>query len=120
VQRRMVKGTIRNMIHYNVKTEGVVIADSRSLPVHKIDCVVTDPPYGTSSTTLKRPTKQIIEDILATVHELLKKGRRICIAAPRKLDIVKSGTRLGYKHIESYFVYVHRSLTREIVVFQKE
>jgi tRNA G10 N-methylase Trm11 len=57
---------------------------------------------------------------LATVHELLKKGRRICIAAPRKLDIVKSGTRLGYKHIESYFVYVHRSLTREIVVFQKE
>ncbi len=120
VQRRMVKGTVRNMIHFGVKPEAVVLADSRSLPVSKIDCVVTDPPYGTSSTTLRRSTKQIIEEILATVHALLSKGRRICIAAPKKLGIVESGTRLGYKHIESYFVYVHRSLTREIVVFQKE
>ena len=120
VQRRMVKGTRKNMVHYNVKPEAVIMADSRSLPVRKIDCLVTDPPYGTSSTTLRRTTKQIIEEILATIHELLKKGRRICIAAPKRLEIVESGTRLGYKHIESHFVYVHRSLTREIVVFQKE
>lgn len=120
VQRRMVKGTMKNMIHFSVKPEAVVIADSRSLPVRKIDCVVTDPPYGTSSTTLRRSTKQIIEEILATVHGLLSEGRRICIAAPKKLGIVESGTRLGYMHIESHFVYVHRSLTREIVVFQKE
>jgi tRNA G10 N-methylase Trm11 len=68
---------------------------------------------------LKRTTKQIIEEILATVYDLLNKGKRICIAAPKKLNIVQTGTGLGYKHIESHFVYVHRSLTREIVVFEK-
>jgi tRNA (guanine10-N2)-dimethyltransferase len=119
VQRRMARGTLRNMKHFKVKPEGIIVTDARTLPISKLDCVVTDPPYGTSSTTLKRTTKQIIEEILATVYDLLDKGRRICIAAPKKLNIVQTGTDLGYKHIESHFVYVHRSLTREIVVFEK-
>ena len=119
VQRRMAKGTIRNMSHYHVKPEGIVIADARNLPVSRIDNIVTDPPYGTSSTTLKRTTKQIIEEVLTAVYGLLDKGRRICMAAPKKLDIVHVGTRLGYKHLESHYVYVHRSLTREIAVFEK-
>ena len=49
----------------------------------------------------------------------MRKGRRICMAAPKKLGIVHVGTSLGYKHLESHFVYVHRSLTREIAVFEK-
>jgi tRNA (guanine10-N2)-dimethyltransferase len=120
VQRRMARGTLRNMAHFKVKPEAVVVTDSRTLPICRADVVVTDPPYGTSSTTLRRTTKQIIEEILTSVRGILNNGRRICIAAPRRLNIVQSGTRLGYKHIESHFVYVHRSLTREIVVFQKE
>jgi len=51
---------------------------------------------------------------------MLDKGKRVCMAAPKKLNITQTGTRLGYKHIESQFVYVHRSLTREIAVFEKE
>jgi tRNA (guanine10-N2)-dimethyltransferase len=120
VQRRMARGTLRNLAHFGVKPEAVIITDARTFPIRKVDVVVTDPPYGTSSTTLRRTTKQIIEEILASVHRILNDGRRICIAAPRRLNIVRSGTLLGYKHIESHFVYVHRSLTREIVVFQKE
>ena len=119
VQRRMVRGTLKNVKHFSVKPEGVVVADARSLPLKKVDCVVTDPPYGTSSTTLKRTTTQVIEEVLTAVYELLKNGRRVCIAAPRKLNIVQVGTGLGYKHIESHFVYVHRSLTREVIVFEK-
>jgi tRNA (guanine10-N2)-dimethyltransferase len=119
VQRRMARGTLRNLTHFNIKPEGVVVADARSLPLKKVDCVVTDPPYGTSSTTLKRTTKQVIEEVLTAVFVLLKNGRRVCIAAPRKLNIVQVGKGLGYKHIESHFVYVHRSLTREVIVFEK-
>jgi tRNA (guanine10-N2)-dimethyltransferase len=119
VQRRMARGTLRNMTHFNVKPEGVVVADARNLPLKKVDCVVTDPPYGTSSTTLKRTTKQVTEEVLTAVFGLLKNERRVCIAAPRKLNIVQVGEALGYKHIESHFVYVHRSLTREVIVFEK-
>jgi tRNA (guanine10-N2)-dimethyltransferase len=119
VQRRMARGTRRNMIHFGIKPDGLIVADARSIPIVRVDCIVTDPPYGTSSTTLKRTTKQIIEEVLKDVYSLLKKGRRICMAAPRKIDIAKVGTTLGYKHLESHFVYVHRSLTREIAVFEK-
>jgi tRNA (guanine10-N2)-dimethyltransferase len=119
VQRRMARGTLRNMTHFKIKPEGVIVADARSLPITKVDCVVTDPPYGTSSTTLKRTTKQLIEEMLTAVHELLTKRRKVCMAAPKKLDIPRLGTSLGYKHLESHFVYVHRSLTREIAVFEK-
>jgi tRNA (guanine10-N2)-dimethyltransferase len=115
----MAKGTIRNMAHFNVKPEGIIIADAKDPPLTKVDCVVTDPPYGISSTTMKRTTKQIIEEVLTAVHEILNNRRRVCIAAPKKLSIAQLGTDLGYKHLESHFVYVHRSLTREIAVFEK-
>jgi tRNA (guanine10-N2)-dimethyltransferase len=119
VQRRMARGTLKNLTYFGVKPEGVVVADARNLPVVKIDCVVTDPPYGISSTTVKRTTSQLIEELLTDVQKLLSKGRRICMAAPKKLKIGHIGTALGYKHLESHFVYVHRSLTREVVVFEK-
>jgi tRNA (guanine10-N2)-dimethyltransferase len=115
----MARGTLRNVTHFGIKPEGVVVADARSLPLREVDCVVTDPPYGTSSTTLKRTTTQVIEEVLTAVYGLLKNGRRVCLAAPRKLNIVQVGMGLGYKHIESHFVYVHRSLTREVIVFEK-
>jgi tRNA (guanine10-N2)-dimethyltransferase len=119
VQRRMVRGTLRNLHHFGLKPEGIILADIRFLPMAKVDRVVTDPPYGISSTTLKRTTKQLVEECLSATHKLLNKGQRICIAAPKTLGVRRIGESLGYKHLESHFVYVHRSLTREIAVFEK-
>jgi len=119
IQRRMVRGSLKNLAYLNIGSEGVIVADARNPPITRIDCVVTDPPYGRSATTLKRTTKQIVEEVLMAVHGLLHKKRRICMAAPKTLNVERIGTALGYKHLESHFVYVHRSLTREIAVFEK-
>jgi tRNA (guanine10-N2)-dimethyltransferase len=119
IQRRMARGSLRNLAYFHIKPEGVVVADARNPPITKIDCVVTDPPYGMSSTTRKRTTKQIVEEVLTAVIDMLNEGRRVCMAAPKTLNIGRIGTALGYKHLESHFVYVHRSLTREIAIFQK-
>lgn len=119
IQRRMARGTSRNMAYFRVEPEGVIVGDVRNLPIVKVDCVATDPPYGISSTTLKRTTSQIVEELLTAVHHCLKNGQRICFAAPKTLKISSLGKALGYKHLESHFVYVHRSLTREVVVLEK-
>jgi len=119
IQRRMVRGSLKNLAYFNIKPEGVIVADARNTPITKIDCVVTDPPYGRSATTRKRTTKQIVEEVLMTVHGMLDNGRRVCMAAPKTLNIGHIGTDLGYKHLESHFVYVHRGLTREVAVFEK-
>ena len=119
IQRRMVRGSLKNLAYFHINPEGVIVADARNTPITKIECVVTDPPYGRSATTLKRTTKQIVEEVLMTVHGMLDNGRRVCMAAPKTLNIGHIGTVLGYKHLESHFVYVHRSLTREIAIFEK-
>jgi tRNA (guanine10-N2)-dimethyltransferase len=119
VQRRMVRGTLRNMTYFSLEPEGVIVADAQSMPLTKVDCVVTDPPYGTSATTLKRSMRQIVEQVLTAAHALMPKGRRVCIAMPRNINVKSIAAGLGYNHIESHFVYVHRSLTREIAVFEK-
>jgi tRNA (guanine10-N2)-dimethyltransferase len=119
VQRRMVRGSLKNLVHFGINPEGVIVADARNPPIARIDVVATDPPYGRSATTLKRTTKQIVEEVLMAVHDMMGKGRRVCMAAPKTLNIQSVGTALGYNHLESHFVYVHRSLTREIAVFEK-
>jgi tRNA (guanine10-N2)-dimethyltransferase len=119
VQRRMAEGTRRNLRHFGVEPEGLVIADSRKLPLTRIDHVVTDPPYGKSATTMKSTTKQIVHDMLSSALPLLGAGQLICIASPKTINISRIGVELGYRHVESHFAYVHRTLTREIAVFQK-
>lgn len=118
-QRRMILGCRRNLRHFNISAEGLIWADARQLPLTKVDCVVTDPPYGRSSSTLKSTTKQLVKDVLVSAYGLLGVGQRICIASPKTLHIKGLGEELGFKHVESHFAFVHRSLTREIAVFEK-
>ncbi len=118
-QRRMILGCRRNMNHFSLKAMGLVVTDARHLPFTAVDCVVTDPPYGRSASTLQSTTKELVEAVLLSTKDLLAKGQRICIASPKTLHISWLGDRMGYKHVESHFAYVHRTLTREIAVFEK-
>jgi len=118
-QKRMILGTKKNLQFYNISPEGLILADSRRIPLFKVDAIVTDPPYGRSSSTLKSTTKKLVEELLVSSHALLGIGQRICIASPKTLNISRMGTRIGYRHVESHFAYVHRTLTREIAVFEK-
>ena len=120
VQRRMANGAKQNLKHFSLNPEALIMADARKLPLTHVDCIVTDPPYGKSATTLKSTTKAIVEGVLTSARELLSKGQRICIASPKTIGIQKIGTQLGYRHLESHFAYVHRTLTREVAVFEKE
>jgi tRNA (guanine10-N2)-dimethyltransferase len=119
VQSRMVRGSLKNLVNYGVQPDGMGVADAKNLPITKVDCIVTDPPYGRSATTMGQGTEQIINDFLHKVGDHIKKGGRICMASPRSVRVGKLGEQLGFKREESHFVYVHRSLTREITVLER-
>lgn len=119
VQRQMVEGSLQNLLYYDLNPEGIVVADARQLPISKVDCVVTDPPYGRSSTTLGLSTQQIINDFLIVIENSLPKRGKICIASPKSVGLGEIGKALGFNHLESHFYYVHKSLTREIAVFER-
>jgi tRNA (guanine10-N2)-dimethyltransferase len=120
VLRSMVRGSLRNLFLFETSPEGVAVADVRSLPLcdGTVDSIVTDPPYGTSATTLGLGRREVFEGFLSIAARLVKKGRRVCLAAPETVRVREIGERLGFKHVESHFIYIHRSLTREIAVFQ--
>jgi tRNA (guanine10-N2)-dimethyltransferase len=115
----MLRGGLKNLKHYGTKLEGLAIADARYLPVTRVDCVATDPPYGRSASTLGTSTRRIVEDFLSAVGDALPRGAKICMASPKTIRIGETAEEAGFRHLESHFVYVHRSLTREIVVFEK-
>ncbi len=119
VQRRMVRGSLHNLNFYSVNLEGVLRADARYPPIREVDCIVTDPPYGRSATTLGREVGEIVRDFLSTAKGLLSKGKRVCIASPKGVGTSKSYKESGFKLVESHSVYVHRSLTREIAVLER-
>lgn len=119
VQKKMIDGSIRNLSYYGIEPEGMVLADAKHFPIKRADCIVTDPPYGRSATTLRWTTKQIVENFLTKAVDVISKGKRICMASPKSIRIGKIAEESGFKHVESHFVYVHRSLTREIVVLER-
>jgi len=119
IKRRMIRGCSKNLNHFAIEPEGLILTDGRKPPITQVNSIVTDPPYGRSATTLRLTTKQIVEDVLTSVQDLLNKGQRICIASPKTLNIACIATEIGYKHLESHFAYVHRTLTREIAVLKK-
>lgn len=118
-KKRMVRGSLRNLKFFNIEYEGLAVADAKYLPLKGVDCIVTDPPYGRSASTMGHTTKQIIQDFLAISSDRITKRKRICIAAPKMVNVGDMAKTLGLKHVQSHFVYVHRSLTREIAVLEK-
>lgn len=119
VQWRMVRGSLRNLQHYGVEPEGVLRADARYPPVHMVDCVVTDPPYGRSAKTLGREVGDIVRHFLSIAKDCVSRGRRVCVAFPKGVEIGKMARGSGFKLVESHYVYIHRSLTREIAVLER-
>jgi tRNA (guanine10-N2)-dimethyltransferase len=117
-QRHMVNGALSNLRHFNVVPVAVIVADAEHPPVTGVDGIVTDPPYGRTASTLGKSTEEIVKAVLPEFQSLLDSKKRVCIASPKAIGIRRIAERAGFKHLESHYVYVHRSLTREIAVLE--
>ncbi|MBS7643466.1 hypothetical protein KEJ26_02635 [Candidatus Bathyarchaeota archaeon] len=120
LKSRMVKGSKINLRYFGIEPMGLVVADADKPPFTYADRVITDPPYGRLATTAGQTTSRLLTEFFPAVGEILPKEGYLCLAAPRTIKVREIGENYGFKFIESYFVYVHRSLTREIAVFKAE
>jgi tRNA (guanine10-N2)-dimethyltransferase len=117
-QRHMIEGACRNLRHFDVAPEAMVVADAEHPPITKVDGIVTDPPYGRTASTLGKTTEKIVKTVLPEFQSLLDSKKRVCIASPKTIGIRRIAEGAGFKHVESHYVYVHRSLTREIATLE--
>ncbi|MDW7977296.1 MAG: RsmD family RNA methyltransferase [Candidatus Caldarchaeum sp.] len=114
-------GMAVNVSHYCPPTCHVIQGDAARMPFRKaFDSVATDPPYGRSTTLSGLGFKTLLERFFENLFTLLRPGGRVAIIVPRQeygslLDASK-----GFKPLQHHDIYVHKSLTRRVVVLKLE
>jgi len=116
--KRMVRGSRRNLRHFQMTPLALLRGDARNLPLRNIQAIATDPPYGTGASTLKSNTRNILKEFLPQAHSALTKSCRLVVASPMGTGTPDIAESAGFKAVDRHEVYVHRRLTREILVLE--
>ena len=113
---RMARSARKNMIHFGLEPFGIVRGDARNIPLRSVDGIATDPPYGTGASTLKSTTKDILANFLPQAKMVLSPGGRVVVVSPLGTGAADLAESEGFRVFDRHELYVHRSLTREILV----
>ena len=110
-------GLLQNLHHYITGYELVAQADARKPPFRNVfEAVVTDPPYGRSTTVPGRSLNKLLEEFFHSLQYILMENGRVCITLPSEphefLDTLGLGVKTNY--VEK--IYIHRDLTRFLAV----
>jgi len=115
---RMLRGARRNLRYFDLDALGFIHGDARHTPLHGLDAIATDPPYGRGSSTMGAKAANLFRDFLAGVSSSLKKEAHLCISAPEEIQVEDYAKEAGLRMTEKHLARVHRSLTRQFVVLQ--
>ena len=118
VEEKIIEGCQRNLEFYDIRSYDLFCADIGELPqyIDKVDAIVTDLPYGKSTTTKGENLNQLYHRSFEVFAGVLKKQGRAVICQPSK-TIQSIATRY-FSLVKQYELRVHRSLTRYISVYQ--
>ena len=111
---KMVENSIGNLKHYNLK--GVVVkGDIENIINYDFKAIVTDPPYGLSTTTKGEGVKELMSRSMEIFARIMKKEQRIVVAISNPKLINSKEFTLIHK----FEWYIHKSLTRYILVLER-
>ncbi|MEM1580003.1 MAG: THUMP domain-containing protein [Nitrososphaerota archaeon] len=118
LKKWIARGSLKNLYHYTPGRGNIVIGDSRQPPFRKgFDGIVTDPPYGRSTTIPDKSLEELMKKFFENSRDLLRNGGRISMAAPTWSNIEDYALDSGYRILEKYTLKIHKSLVRKIMVF---
>ncbi|MFW9906971.1 MAG: methyltransferase domain-containing protein [Candidatus Thorarchaeota archaeon] len=94
----------------------LIQADALHLPVQTVNHIVTDPPYGRSSSTRGAEARELFDSLLRKAPSILQsRGENLCVCASSDMGlsgmIKDAGFCIGY----DIKITVHSGLVREIV-----
>jgi len=113
------RGCLRNLKAYLAGEEMVVQADARQPPLRRgVGSIVTDPPYGRSASISGKSLPELMEDFFSNIGDVMAPSGRMCLASPLGKHIGDIAVRQGFSVKESHRLYVHGTLTREVMVLE--
>jgi len=114
LKEKMVEYSKGNLKHYGFKGN-LINSDFGEITNQSFSSIVCDPPYGIASTTGGENIKDLMERSLDVFQRKLNRGQRLVIAVSNP-DIIKHP---NLKLLNKFEWYIHKSLTRNIIVLEK-
>jgi tRNA (guanine10-N2)-dimethyltransferase len=118
IQKKMAYGTRWNLRHYG-RNYDVIRQDSLRMGIrsNSIDAMVTDFPYGQSTPIMGATLEEFHRGSLNEMYRALKPGHYAVIVYREGME--KLLKEAGFNVIESHEHYIHKSLTRHIMLVRK-
>jgi len=119
IEEKMVEGCKKTLKYYKIKDFLLYTSDIGNIDSHigNVDAVVTDLPYGKSTTTKGENIDILYNRSFNIISKILKNNGIAVVVSPNK-NIFQFGKNY-FSTIEEHEIKVHRSLTRYIGLFQK-
>ena len=118
---KMQNGTAINLDYYGIEDYRTFHLDVRELKMYeKVSSVVTDPPYGISTSTGDVDGEDIFKEFFHAIYDNMKDNAYLCMASPHYVDLQPMVNEVGFEIVEQYGIKMHRSLTRIISVIRKK
>ena len=114
LKEKMVEYSKGNLKHYGFEGK-LVNSDFKEITKQKFSSIVCDPPYGIASTSGGETIENLMERSLDIFQKKLRKGQRLVIAVSNP-NIIKHP---NLKQLHKFEWYIHKSLTRNIIVLEK-
>ncbi|MFX0124699.1 MAG: DNA methyltransferase [Candidatus Hodarchaeota archaeon] len=121
INRKIIWGASRNLKADKITKEltDLIFGDAIQLPFRResISAIVTDPPYGTASSTRGFNLQDLLIDFFRSIRYILSTNARVVIAVPSNVEIEEHLAKILNATYRKFLHYVHKSLTRKILVF---
>jgi len=119
IEEKMIVGCTKTFDFFNIKDVALYQCDVSSISryIKKVDVVVTDFPYGKSTTTCGERITDLYDRAFKSISEILKKNG-IAVVGLANEDMMVLGEKY-LSLIDQHNFRVHRSLTRYFGVFRK-
>ena len=111
---KMVVNSKGNLKHFGLDGE-IKKGDVEESKNQSFEAIVTDPPYGIASSTGGENINELLQRAMNIFSEAMEKGKRIVMAISSP-ELVQT---TNFKKIYQFKWYIHKSLTRNILVLEK-
>jgi|TARA_B110000438_G_scaffold49030_1_gene49445 tRNA (guanine10-N2)-dimethyltransferase len=114
IMKKMVDYSNGNLEHFGLKGK-VIEGDIKDITNYQFKAIVTDPPYGLSTTTKGEGVDELMRRSMDIFNKTMNKGERVVLALS-KPELIENP---NYNEIYRFKWYIHKSLTRNIIVLEK-
>lgn len=120
IEEKMIRGARENLKKYVQNSLiHLKIGDARELEKNykrKFKAIITDPPYGISTTTGNSSREELYEEVLNSIYKILSQKGYLVIIFPSDYKFKSK----KYEIIETHKQRVHKTLSRTFYVLKKK